>query len=145
MISIEMSEQAQAEAAVGDPARARKAYSHVYSMTMATTPGEQERLRRIESVLFPEGARSPNEQADVEIVFNAIKYSRILITHDGGSGRQPGGILGRREQLEGLGAHVLTDAEAVALVEQRIRQRDRRLAENSQRTGEPLPEWVGRD
>ncbi len=40
---------------------------------------------------------------------------------------------------------MLTDAEAVALVEQRVRERDRRLAENSQRTGEPLPEWVGRD
>ncbi len=58
VISIEMSEQAQAEAAVGDPTRAQKAYSHVYSMTRATTPGEQERLRKIESVLFPEVSTS---------------------------------------------------------------------------------------
>ena len=131
VISIEMSETAQTEAAAGDPARARKAHGHVYSMTLATTPGEQETLRRIEAVLFPEGVRSPNERADVEIVFNAIKYDRILITHDGGSRRQPGGILGHREQLEKLGAHVVTDEEAVALVERCIRERDRRLVRNS--------------
>ena len=88
---------------------------------------------------------SGKEFGDVEIVFNAIKYGRILITHDGGSRRQPGRILGHREQLEKLGAHVVTDEEAVALVEQRIRERDRRLVGNSEHTGQPLPEWVGRD
>jgi hypothetical protein len=146
VILLDMAEPAQAEAAAGGRSeRARKAYGHIYSMTRATTEEERALLRRIEGILFPRGAATPAEQNDVEIVFNAIKYHRILVTDDGGSRRQPGGILGNREQLRELGAQVMTDAEAVALVEQRVRDRDRRLRERCQRMGAPLPEWVGQD
>lgn len=144
VILMEMSEPAQAEAAAGrTPARTRKAYSHIYSMTRASTPEEKALLRKIEHIIFPHGAQAPNERSDVEIVFNAIKYHRILVSDDGGSRRQPGGILGNRDELQKLGLQVLTDQEAVALVEERIRDRDQRLIAKSQRKGEPLPEWVG--
>ena len=36
---------------------------------------------------------------DIEIVFNAAKYEGILVTADGGSRRQLGGILGNRAAL----------------------------------------------
>ena len=146
VILMEMSEPAQAEAAASrSPARTRKAYGHIYSMTRASTPEEQTILRKIEDIIFPEGAQAPNERNDVEIVFNAIKYHRILVTDDGGSRRQPGGILGNRDELRKVGLEVSTDQEAVALVEQRIRERDQRLIEKSRRTGESPPEWVGQD
>jgi hypothetical protein len=146
VILMEMSEPAQAEAAAGgSPARTRKAYSHIYSMTRVSTPEEQTTLRKIEDIIFPEVREAPNERNDVEIVFNTIKYGRILLTGDGGSRRQPGGILGNRDQLQRLGVQVMTDAEAVALVEQRILERDQCLRESSQRRGASLSEWVGRD
>jgi hypothetical protein len=81
----------------------------------------------------------------VEIVFNARKYGCILVTNDGGSRSQPGGILGNRERLRSLGVQVLTDEEAVAFVRQLIQERDDRERERARFTGEPAPEWVGRD
>jgi hypothetical protein len=67
------------------------------------------------------------------------------VTNDGGSRRQFGGILGNRDKLQELGVQVLTDDEAVELVEELIRERDDRERTNSSITGQPLPEWVGKD
>ncbi len=145
VIQIEMAERAQGEAARGGASRAHKAYGYVYTMTMAGTKEEADYLRRIEGVLFPDGVKSQNEQNDVEIVFNAKKYGCILVTDDGGSHKQPGGILGNRERLRLLGIEVLTDREAVAVVRQLIRDRDERERRRSSISGQPLPEWVGRD
>ena len=67
-------------------------------------------------------------------------------TNDGGSRRQPGGILGNREKLlSQLGIQVLTDEEAVRLIRELIEERDSRERERSSITGQPLPQWVGRD
>jgi hypothetical protein len=65
-----------------------------------------------------------NEANDVEIAFNANKYGAILVTADGGSRRQPGGILGNRVALARLGVQVMSDGEAVALVREKIQERD---------------------
>ena len=81
----------------------------------------------------------------MEIVFNASKYERILVTNDGGSARQSGGILGNRDGLKQLGIEVKTDEEAVALVKQHVRDRDRLLVEKCKRQGESLPAWIGLD
>ncbi|MHC4340377.1 MAG: hypothetical protein ACYSX0_09230 [Planctomycetota bacterium] len=145
VIQIEIAETAQSEAAHGSPARASKAYQYIFTMSMGGTPQEAQLLKRIEETLFPNGATTPAERNDADIVFNAAKYQCILVTNDGGSRRQPGGILGNRGALRELGIQVLTDEEAVALVRQLISSRDQRERLRSERTGEPLPEWVGTD
>jgi len=145
VIEVLISEVAYDEArAGGNPQRARKVSEHIYSMTLPDTDDRTE-MRRIESILFPGGATTPSEQNDVEIVFNAKKYMRRLITADGGSKRQPGGILGNRSALAALGVTVMTAAEAVALVKQRIAERDDRARQESAMDGVPLPSWVGQD
>lgn len=146
VIEMLMSEPAYDEARAGaDGRRARKTLRHIYSMTMATSPDEQEELRQIGNILFPSGTRDANQRNDVEIVFNAKKYMRILVTSDGASKRQPAGILGNRDALRAIGVRVMTSAEAVALVEQRISERDTRARYRANQEGAPLPEWVGRD
>ncbi len=146
VISIEMCRKAQDEAAQGyGTARARKANNYIYSETIAGTQDEQEMLRKINKALFPDGAKSPNQWNDVEIVFNAWKYTSILVTNDGGSKRQPGGILGSRDRLAELGIRVMRPSEAISKVEQAIRERDHRVMQRIMKTGEQPPDWVGKD
>ena len=72
-------------------------------------------MDQIGAVIFPHGIRSQRQKNDVEIVFNAHKYERILITWDGASKRQPGGILGNREKLRSLDIQVMRDYGGVAV------------------------------
>ncbi|HEX7049481.1 MAG TPA: hypothetical protein VF188_04660 [Longimicrobiales bacterium] len=146
VIHLDMSQVAHGEAlSGGDQRRASKAVTYICSMTMASTQLEIEQMRAIEAVLFPEGAADQNERNDVEIVFNSIKYGRTLVTADGDSRTQPGGILGNRAALERLGARVMRDSEAVAHVRQEIARRDADARAVAARTGMPLPTWVGAD
>jgi hypothetical protein len=146
VIELMMSESSHQEArAGGDPRRARKASIHIFSMTMASTAIEQEELRAIEKILFPGGAVTPNQRNDVDIVFNAAKYRRILITADGGSKRQPGGMLGNRAALAPLGVRIMTAEEAVEIVQQKIKDRDETARLSAKMERRPLPEWVGKD
>jgi hypothetical protein len=93
VITLAMSEVVQLEAAAGgDRNRKSKAHDYVFTGTHARTQSEKTLLREIERVLFPSGVKSENEGNEVAIVFNAIKYGAILITNDGGSKRQLGGI-----------------------------------------------------
>jgi hypothetical protein len=147
LITVILSEPVLRESTAGNDAlRSEKAASYVYSSTLADTDDERHRLKLIESVLFPDGAKTQNQLNDVEIVFNAFKYGRILVTNDGGSKRQPGGMLGNAALLwELLRVRIVTDAEAVAMTREKIRERDQRARYSSRITGEPLPEWVGKD
>lgn len=146
VIYLEMSEVAQNEAAnSGCSIRTEKAYTYIASETLAGTSDELHILKQIKGILFPDGIKSINEKNDVEIVFNAWKYKRFLITDDGGSKRQPGGILGNRDELAALGIQVLCDREAIQLVKQKIIQRDQRAIKIAANKNEPLPEWVGKD
>ena len=145
VIKIRMAQPAHDEAAYGDRKRARKAYGYIFTMTECHTPKELQMLKHIESILFPKGAITDNQKNDIEIAFNAWKYACILVTNDGGSRRQPGGILGNRDKLKNVGIEVVTDEEAVALVQQLIQERDNRERERSNITGAPLPIWVGCD
>jgi len=99
--------------------RTEKAYSYISTETLASTPDEARMLRKIKDILFPRGVKNINERNDVEILFNAWKYGAILITDDGGSKRQPGGILGNRDKLTALGIQVMRDHEAVEIVKQK--------------------------
>ena len=52
-------------------------------MTKGDTPKEIGQLKKIESVLFPQGVLTESEKNDIEIVFNAWKYGCTLVTNDG--------------------------------------------------------------
>jgi acetate kinase len=145
VIKIMMAQPAQDEAAYGSRNRAKKAYKYICTMTESHTPKEIELLKSIENILFPAGASTKNEKNDIEIVFNARKYGCTLITNDGGSRRQRCGILGKRDELSKIGISVLTDEEAVMLIRQLIQERDSLEREKCNITGQPLPEWLGRD
>lgn len=129
----------------GDSARRAKAAGMIFSYSAVTTSSEQWELEQLAELLFPGGAKTQSERNDVEIVFNAEKYRAILITNDGGSKRQPGGILGHRDELMRLGIQVMRDVEAVELIEARIRDRDEQVRMYCAHTGSAPPEWFGRD
>jgi hypothetical protein len=146
VIALEMSEPALSEAlADADVVRSSTAREYTYCSTMATTKGEQNLLSQIEKCLFPRGACCQSERNDVEIVFNAWKYEAILVTNDGASRRQPGGILGNRDALRVIGAQVMSDNEAVVYVEKRIERRDRLARAQALNLRYELPSWVGTD
>jgi hypothetical protein len=146
VIQMLMSHTAQKEAvAGGSSARAKKAVSYIFTQTMNPIDDERRLMGQIERILFPGGASSASEWNDVEIVFNAWKYSAVLVTADGGSRRQPGGILGNEEFLGRLGIGVMSDDKAVELVRQKISTRDRLMIERCGQEGRPLPAWVGQD
>lgn len=146
VITLVMSEVAQLEAAAdGDHRRKSKAQGYVFTETQAHTQSEKTLLREVERGLFPAGVQSENEQNDVAIVFNAIKYGALLITNDGGSRRQPGGILGNRDKLKKLGSQIFTDEEAVKLVRELIQKRDENSRLYCELNRKPIPDWVGKD
>jgi hypothetical protein len=146
VISIEMAEVAQDEVAEsGDSNRTEKAYTYTATQTLADSSEERMLLNQIKAILVPHGLKTKNELNDIEIVFNAYKYYCILITDDGGSRRQPGGILGNRDRLAALGIQVMHDYEAVELVKQKIIKRDLLARKIASAERKPLPDWVDVD
>lgn len=147
VITLEMSQPSMVEASAGGSAeRKQKAAGYIYSFTYAGTPNEKQLLDRIAKILFPQGVENQNQRNDVEIVFNAEKYVHILITNDGGSKSQPGGILGNAEQLrKEIGVRVVSDAQAVEMVKKAIEKRDDRARFISANRKLELPDWVGKD
>ena len=145
VVFITMSDIALSEAAVGSSARARKAFFRIFTGSTTLNSREIAKHDEIERVLFPAGASTDNERNDVKIVFHSWKNCGALITNDGASRRQPGGILGRRDALAAINVTVMSDADAVAWVMKQIHQRDERERQWSDTTGNPLPEWVDRD
>ncbi len=101
--------------------------------------------REIERVLCKGAPVTQNARNDVEVVFNGKKYGAILVTNDGGSRRQPGGILGNRNALRAIGITVMTDAEAITHVRTKISQRDNHLKQMASAYNTPLPQWIGID
>jgi hypothetical protein len=146
VIDIIMPEVAVQEATAGNnPQRTKKAYEHIVSITLATTEEENKKLNEIRNILFPTGPIDQNQENDVNIVFNAYKYGRTLLTADGGSKKQPGGILGHKEELNAIGIRVMRDTEAVQLVKEKNKERDALAIQYSRERGTSLPNWVGKD
>jgi hypothetical protein len=146
VISIQMAEEAHDEAIRGhSPERTRKARRYIYSTVTRSMQAQYRHiLKDIESILFPGGAQTASQVNDVRIVFNAAYYMAILVTNDGDSSTQPHGILGNRDKLREH-VKVMRDSEAVEFVRGQIRQRDERARKVASMTGQPLPEWVGKD
>ncbi len=144
VILINMSGTAQREARAGcNTLRSRKANQQIYTTTPSPDSSDP-RYRKIENALFLNGAKDTNQQNDVRIVFEAAKYSAILVTGDGGSKRQPGGILGNRHKLKNI-LQILSPEEAVAFVRKKIQERDEFNERVVKEFGGKLSEWTGAD
>jgi hypothetical protein len=146
IILMNMSGTARTEAlAGGNVQRTRKANQQIFTVTEPENP-DGVRFKAIEDLLFPGGAKDENQRNDVRIVADAIHYAAILVTNDGASASQPGGILGHRDELaRRFGVRILTADEAVALVRVKIRERDDFNRQVVQEFGGQLPEWTGAD
>jgi hypothetical protein len=146
VILINMSGTARDEAlAGGSPQRSQKANQQIFTMTPPVSRDEA-RFKTIEVILFPEGAKDENQRNDVRIIADAIHYAAILVTQDGGSKAQPGGILGNRDALrKRFGLQILSAEEAVDFVQTKIHERDDFNAQVVREFGGQLPEWTGAD
>jgi hypothetical protein len=144
VILINMSGTAHAEAqADGDRRRVRKANQQIFTVTPAIDD-RNPLFKRVESVLFPNGATDQNQENDVRIVCEAAKYGAILVTVDGASKSQPGGILGNRDRLRDL-VQIMSPDEAVAFVRSKIRERDEFNVRVLREIGGELPPWTGKE
>lgn len=144
VILVNMSLTAHREAkAGGDPLRTQKANQQIYTATPAAEASDP-LYAEIESALFPQGASDNNERNDVKIVYDAAKYVAILITGDGASKTQLGGMLGNRHKLKHL-VQILSPDEAVSFVRQKIRERDEFNIKLKAEFGGRLPPWTGKD
>lgn len=145
VILINMSGISHDEAkAGGNVARTRKANTHIFTMPDEDVGPHDPLHRRIEEALFPGGAQDDNQRNDVRVVFEAAKYGAILITRDGGSRSQPGGMLGHRDKLRDA-VRIVSDVEAVELVRKKIQERDDFNRRVEREFGLPLPGWTGHD
>lgn len=144
VILLNMSSTAHGEASAGgNVARTRKANTHIFTMT---SPAEYDdpTFRNVENAIFPNGALNENQRNDVRIICEAAKYQATLITNDGDSQTQPGGILGNREKLGNL-VRILSPDEAVDYVRQKIQERDNFNSQYVKEFGGTLPWWTGKD
>jgi hypothetical protein len=144
VIVINMSGTARGEAMVGGNAqRIRKASQQIYTVTRAAISSDDTYIK-VERALFLDGASDNNQRNDVRIICEAVKYAAILVTGDGGSKSQPGGILGNRYKLTDI-VHILSPEEAVAFVREKIRERDEFNIQIGKETGNLVPMWTGAD
>lgn len=127
----------------GSVLRTRKANQQIYTAPPAIGPPDA-LYSKVEAALFPDGACDDNKRNDVRIVCEAAKYAAILVTNDGGSRKQPGGILGNRHKL-GAMVQILSPEEAVGFVRQKILERDEFNAQVVREHGGELPPWTGQD
>lgn len=144
VILINMSATAHGEAQTdGNAMRTRKANQNIFTATPPVEPTDP-LFKKVESALFPDGARDENQLNDVRIVCEAAKYAAILVTGDGSSKTQPGGILGNRHKLKDF-VKILSPDEAVDFVRQKIQERDEFNVRFVKEFGGELPPWTGHD
>lgn len=147
LIEVLFSEPALNESFAGHDERCvARASEYVFSLDSSLQQQDTSVELEIERILFPTGARTASERSDVRIVMHARKYHCILVTNDGSSKRQPGGILGHRHELkERVGVTVLRPEEAASLVREKTSSRDLAARRLAAVTGEALPTWIGCD
>lgn len=137
--------EAQAGAGANAEARRRKAATHLFTINDAGEAKEDDTYAKVEKILWGEAA-DDNQANDVEVVCEAIKWHAILVTMDGGSKEQPGGIIGNREALrEQFGVQIHRPEEAVEFIRSKIAQRDEFNAQVVALTKGQVPAWTGRD
>jgi hypothetical protein len=104
------------EAEAGDNINRKEKTWGYYFIGLTFTDSQKYWYEKIERIVFPNGARTQQEINDIWIMVTAREMNYPLVTNDGGSKTQPGGILGNRERLGAIGVNVLLDYEAVALI-----------------------------
>lgn len=145
IILVNMSEVSFCEAQLGNNAvRTKKALSHIFTMIDDDVNENDPIYQQVAEIIFPNGVKDQNQSNDVKIVCHASHYQAILITNDGGSKKQPGGILGNAEKLKNI-ATIFNPSEAVAFIRAKIKARDEHNQKVSEYTGNPVPEWSGCD
>jgi hypothetical protein len=144
VILINMSATAHQEARAGsNRRRTKKANQQIFTDTAPASEYSRD-FARVAAAIFPIGVTTENERNDVRIVCEAAKYGAILVTADGASRTQPGGILGNRHKLNGF-VRIMTPEEAVNHVETKIRERDEFNREMTKWIKAELPPWTGKD
>lgn len=137
--------EAQAGTGANAEARKSKTTSHIFTINDVGEAEEDDIYSKVEKILWDE-ATDDNQANDVEVVCEAIKWHAILVTNDGDSKSQPGGILGNREKLnEQFGVLAYRPEEAVKVIRSKIVERDGFNSKVASLTGKPVPEWTGQD
>jgi hypothetical protein len=95
--------------------RQEKTWSY-YFIGLTHTDSQNHWYTKVEAIIFPNGARSKQEINDIWILVTAREMNYPLVTNDGGSKSQRGGILGNREKLNKIGIKVIRDYEAVQMI-----------------------------
>lgn len=145
LIAMNISDTGLSEALAGNSAkRTRKALSQIYTINNISPDTSDPIYQKIEGALFPSGTKTQNQRNDVAIVREAAKWNAILVTSDGGSKTQPGGILGNRAKIRDY-VRIMTAKEAVAFVRNKINERDEFNRRAAREYGGKLPEWTGMD
>lgn len=146
VIILDMSGEAYDEAHAGnDMKRTEKADECIFIRANDVFGGEKQFRKELGGMLFNSTSLSEGQKRDVQILFCAKMAGAILITNDGGSKRQPGGILGHAKDLASLGIEVMTDEVAVQKVRHLLAFRDKVVRSVARDTGLQLPPWVGLD
>ncbi|WP_372824369.1 hypothetical protein [Polaromonas sp.] len=145
VIAIFMSWTAAIEAGAGNTKRLIKSYEYSTVSESAPECGNLDTRSQIEAILFPTGACNDNQRNDVAILYMAERQSYSLVSNDGASKTQPGGMLGNAKALAKIGIIVLTPEQAVCEITALIRNRDSEAREIAARLGISLPKWVGRN
>ena len=113
-ILLIMPRPAYDEASFGSEARQEKTEDYCF---VGTVDNERFKvIHTIEHILFPNGAKTDNQKKDIEILEVARQTRTTLITMDGASKSQPGGMLGHRDELAKFGIKILRPAEALAKI-----------------------------
>jgi len=128
----------------GNDNRTAKALAQIFTIIDSNEGSNDRQYAKIERTIFPNAAKTPNEKNDVAIVFEAAKYNAILVTHDGGSKSQPGGILGNRDKLRDY-VKILSDTAAMEFIKRKIANRDSHNERVARECGGKLPEGTGKD
>lgn len=145
VILVNMSEVSFREAQQGNnEERTRKALGHIFTIIDNGVDESDPIYQEIARTIFPNGIKDQNQKNDVKIVYHAQHYQAILITNDGGSKRQPGGILGNAKKLNSI-VNIMNPTEAFQFIKAKINDRDEHNQEISKYTGKPVPEWSGYD
>ena len=144
VIMMEMSDVAQNEVrGTGNLKMHAKAADYLFTIALDSDVITR---KKIQAILFPHGAKSIGEKNDVEIVYTAAYYDSILVTNDGNSKSQPGGILGHAKELETLlRVRVMRDSDAVSMIKEKIAYRDSQIQTECNNLNLPSPDWVGCD
>ena len=115
IVTLIYAEITKIEASYGDEVRKDKADE--FTCVQVNETGDNPEVREaISKIVFPKGPRNQNQMNDVDAVYHAERLRWPLVTMDGNSRSQPGGILGHCAELNAMGIEVLAPQQAVSRV-----------------------------